>query len=919
MPKVAVLLYIYYPEKWNTIKQLLLQIKDYIDLFVAVCEDVNSVEVIKDCKKNFKPRKVILVKNKGLDLHPFLKQIEMLDENKYPIFLKLHTKSSLINNTLEWFTCLLNSTIGSEQIFKQNLQLLNNKKTGVLCDQNFITTNNERTHRPAIEHLCRILDINYTKVKLGSYMSGSIFFGKTCVFKKTFTAQNIKHIVKLLENGVDFKLNSSSYTHALECVLGYIVTRNNFIIEPCYTPSLKLFNNQLNKELTLIVTYNSICYIRENPLMHGLVTKRQDALLEIVWFHCDEKTYSYKLHGSVYIRETVNTPMEEFNALEYKCLQPDLLQLSDSEAYQHFTNHGKLEGRVERIDKIVKVFNNEYYSKEYGTTVEKAFDNYMEKGRFEGRLFAPEIIQKHFDYGFYISYKNCLGKSTVFNMYDAFFEDDERYTNNLLTFKNNTVLGATCCIYIANISTARDMYYAVNDVQELTKYCKHVIIVSTKPIKEYKCIINPKDTTNFLWYIQSIDKALKAIKKTYKNYIITTNKAVIMFDIKQTLLQLQNSNKDFTSITDCYTQHIYKGVPYYHLQSEMLHFKQKGLNMYSEFIQKFLKESSNTFLTDTVYEFSLTEFLIENKQTIGALLTPTHELEFFWKDLLTLKLNHQPSILHKHKIPVVHKNNLNYFTQLVPLTFKKEKHTFKINNFFNTGNNKYKEQKSVCVIMHVHYKDRVDEFKNYIKQINDKCNATFYITGNKDVFNLLKDKEVKMHYIASENKGMDIGPFLKVMELLYTQKKEYDFILKLQDKATTSWRKYCFNNLIGNLTNYLHLLQDRNTDVGGPYSLLTRLDEVNINTITDLNKRYKIPFDCSVELQSNAFIAGTMFIMKHKCFNNFIKKYNIDLKYEYEMLEQGKVTNMYATNTHAWERVFTCVIPTVMQTKVKCI
>ena len=919
MPKVAVLLYVYYPHKWDIIKQLLLQIKDNIDIFLATCEDIDCVKVIEECKELFNTQKVLIVKNKGLDLGPFLKQLETLDCTKYPIFLKLHTKVSSVNSTLDWSTCLFNSTIGSSYIFKQNIKALENIKTGVLCDQNFITSNNERAHRSTIEHLCSIVNIDYSKTRLSAFMTGSIFFGKTDTFKSVFTKQKTKHILTLLEEGVESQQKVSSYTHALECVMGYAVTHNNSNIKPCITPSVKLFNLQINKTLNLITTYNDTCYIKENPLMHGKVTNKKKDSIRIVWSHCDNKEHIYINQGEFFIRKDETAVENTFNVLEYKCLYADLIQLSDHDATQHYINHGKHEGRVELKSKIANVFNKHYYTKEYGVSEHTALENYIEKGRFEGRLFAPEILQTNFDYGFYISYRNINDNNTCYNMYDAFANKDKTDINNIVTFKSSNKLQSVCCIYVAEIHTHRDMYFALSDLEELTKHCKHVVIVSNKQIKGYQCIILKKQPENFLWHIQTIDTALKHINKNYKNYIVTTNRTVVLQGLKNILLKFQNSNRDFTSLTDCYSAHIYKGIPQYHLQCDILHFNHNCLQTYKDFIQNFLIKSYNTFLINELYEFELTEFLLKNNKTVGAILTPTHELEFFWKDLFTLKLNLQPSVLHKHNIPIVHKRNLNYFTQLIPQHFKKEHKAFKLKCFFKHTQSTYKLFKKIGIVIHVHYENRVEEFKQYINQINDKCDATFYITGNKDIYKQLKSKNIKMHFIESDNRGMDIGPFIKVMDILISQNKTYDFIVKLQDKATTAWRKYCFSNLIDNLIQYQNILQSDSVDVGGSYSLLTQLDDTNKSSITEFAQRYNIPFNYEREQQSNAFIAGTMFIIKHKCFNNFIKKYEIDLKYEYEMLEKGKVTNMYATNTHAWERIFTCVIPTVMQTKVKCI
>lgn len=566
MPKVAVLLYVYYPEKWSEIHDLLFQIKDSIDVFLAVCRDIDCTHIIQECKQNFCTKKVFVCENKGLDLYPFLKQLNTLNFKKYPYFLKLHTKKSLVDNTFEWSDCLLNSTIGTKEIFNQNLLLLENSEIGALCDQNFIITNNERTHKSAIEHLCNILDIDYEKVSLGSYMAGSIFFGKTKNFQEVYTKTRIQLIEKLLEPAESCSQLTVSYTYALECVLGYALAFSSLKIEKCYTPTKLLFNKQLNKNLNLVLTHRSTCYIKENPLMCGVVISQSNTTLNIIWSHCDNNEYEYILCNNVFIRNDKDSN-GKFNAIEYKNLYPDLIQLSSKEAEAHFYLHGKSEGRVECREKILKVFDKEYYAKEYNTKLENAFENYIEKGRFEGRVFSPEIAHKKLDYGFCISYKPYITKNNLYNnMYDVCL-NEKRYINNLIEYTDNNTLNTTCCIYVANIQCTKDMYYALNDLEELKKHCKNVIIVSNKQIKDYECVIclNP---VSFNWRLQFINIGLNHSNiHLYENYVILSNETTVISNINSILLKLQNNNKDVLSLTDCYTKHIHTGVPMYHLLS----------------------------------------------------------------------------------------------------------------------------------------------------------------------------------------------------------------------------------------------------------------------------------------------------------------------------------------------------------------
>jgi hypothetical protein len=166
---------------------------------------------------------------------------------------------------------------------------------------------------------------------------------------------------------------------------------------------------------------------------------------------------------------------------------------------------------------------------------------------------------------------------------------------------------------------------------------------------------------------------------------------------------------------------------------------------------------------------------------------------------------------------------------------------------------------------------------------------------------------------------MDIGPFLKLFHHLKTTDEEYDYIIKIQEKRTDHWRKYMINNLIENLYHYCLLLEEDRVSLTAPFRYILQLDDLNKLTIDYITQRYNIPFDYKFEQTYNGFVGGTMFIIKHKTFNNFIEQYNINLDYELSLLEEGAVTNEFATYTHAWERILSCVLPTVMKTELKCI
>jgi len=920
MPVVAVLVYIYHPHKWAEIRDLLLQCSN-IKLFVAMCRSTYDISVEKDCRKHFKGCKIEVCENKGLDIEPFLRQLSNLKSKEFPYFLKIHTKQSAVEGMgYNWTTNLLNSMIGSIDIFNSNINILMQDDVGAVCDQHFLISQNEKSHKAKIEHVCKLIGISYDLVKLGPFMSGSIFFGKTQTFKNVLTKNHTETVYYLLEpRDLSFR-ETSSYTHALECILGYLITAQGYTIKGSIVPLKKLYNKQLNKTLHLIITFNNTCYIQENIAMHGIVIESTDEELKIRWAHCDNAIHTYTGNNGVYTRVDEIT-LYSFNAIEYKEINSDLIHLTDEDAYEHYVIHGKVEGRACSLNQIRSVFDIEFYSLTYNINKDNIIQEYLTKGKQEGRIYSKVIIDNKFDYGYYISFSNHT-KQHLFNQYDALkhFKTTNNKCNNILTYKSSPKsLKDLTCVYVANIQTNRDLYFLESDIHLLRKVCKEIIVVSNTLVKHSNNIINIKTSNNHKWYAESLQLGLDSIKTKSYSYLILTNKTTILRDLNSVVLKLQNSDKDFLSLTDSYNEHPYLGLPLYHLQDELIHFKHKNLKLFKDSISECIEVTNNTYTFDDLFKFTISSYIIQHKKTLGSLLTATHELEFLWKDLIKVKLNLMPHILNKYEIPVIKKELLPYFTQLIPATFHKKKKTHRLVSWLQEKKTGKVNNKKICLILHVHSESHIPDFNIALKKVHSICkDITIYVTGKKSVFDKIYNAKYNMSYYPTENRGMDIGPFINLMNYFKRNKIVFDFVIKLQGKTTTSWRNYCFTNLTDCIKQHKDNMRS-DVSVSGPYGLLVPLDELNRSTITDFIKRYDIDFDYNNELNSNAFIAGTMFIINHKMFNMFIDKYKVDLNYEYQMLETGKVTNMYATQTHAWERILTCVIPVATQTKLKCI
>lgn len=932
MQKVAVLLYLYHTSMWDELFFLLEDLKN-IKLYIAVNEHIDTSVYAKQCNETFKDVVFTKVKAKGLDLYPFVQQIELLDSKETPFFIKLHTKRSIIqdkNFNFDWSNILIHSVIGSSEALVKNIQILqDNEQIGALCLENFILTHNETIHRDKIIELCKYFKIPYNSLQNSSMMAGSIFYGKTECFQKIFNKKNTNILKNYLEEIVSTQPTNSTYTHAFECVLSYLILHSGLSILPCYIDSIKIYNKQIDKNINLIRTYTGLCYIQENPLLNGTVVKQTEKEIHIKWKNTiDSNIQIYKKDNTeIYYRDEPPLSQELFNAVEYKSVNIDLLHLTNEEAEEHYFIHGIKEGRPQSHHEIEAVFDSKFYAKEYKT--DTPLNDFLTKGRFENRIYNPIVLNNTFDYGFYISYKNLLQiNNSLDNQYKALRsyinkkdKTKEKCNNIINTVNTYNVSNKTLCIYIGYINNRQDEYFIQNDLEVLNETCDVYIILNTKSkyIKSNKIKPCTKSTWEFDCYLEALKSSI--VTNDYKNVVLLTNKTTLLFSLKTFISTFESSGLDFMSLTDSNTKHIYSNKYVYHLHMDCIIFNTINKKTIVNFLQEFVK-TNITYTIAKVYEFEFTQNLIKQKKTFGALLTPSKELELLWNELLTVEINQKPELLFKHKVPAIQKHLLFYFKQLKTSFIKKANFPTRFQPRawleYTRHTDKLKYSKIAC-ILHVHTLTNVGELKDYIEILTNKCNIDFFITGKQDVYDKIYNKKYSMCFIETKNKGMDIGPFLYTLQYFKDKNLQYDYIIKLQEKKTTHWRRYLFTNIIENLEQYIDFLSEKDVSFTGAKSYLYPLDDLNKDTINHFLIRNNIPFNYEIESQYNGFFAGTMFIMKYSTFTDFIEKYKIDLVYEYEILEEGAVTNEFATNTHAWERILSCVIPTVQNTKLKCI
>ena len=291
--KIAVLLYLYDKTLLDEYIQLLKPIKSHISLYIGLCKDSSDQQssITGELDKTFDNYHLQLYDNKGLDIGPFLLQLDALDEKKHSSFIKLHSKQSLWGQlkNINWRIPLVNSLIGNKQIFLSNKKLLSNKNIGMIGNTGFLlNTDKEGLNGDLIEQIaveCLNIPIEQISRTDLSFLAGSIFWSKTSLFKKYFTRDVIQQLYPLLGKGKFNDRYQPTHAHALERIFGYIVgLSGSQIVDGMTNNKIQIVNQETMNSYHVVCCYDNKCYMSIDSTVSGLYYKLPSSIL-INWKH----------------------------------------------------------------------------------------------------------------------------------------------------------------------------------------------------------------------------------------------------------------------------------------------------------------------------------------------------------------------------------------------------------------------------------------------------------------------------------------------------------------------------------------------------------------------------------------------------------------------------------------------------------
>lgn len=220
--------------------------------------------------------------------------------------------------------------------------------------------------------------------------------------------------------------------------------------------------------------------------------------------------------------------------------------------------------------------------------------------------------------------------------------------------------------------------------------------------------------------------------------------------------------------------------------------------------------------------------------------------------------------------------------------------------------------KKVCVILHLYYVDLWGYFLPYLKTIDTDIDLYVTITdGHSGLFTDIHDaiiSEFPQAFIYSlPNKGMDVAPFLYVLNEIYSSKRTYDVIIKLHSKKSLAhsyelgerWRNQLTDALLGSLpklqNGYYACVGSNNTMVGSS-------SWIQNQNILGYEQQF---FKEEITFSDYEFVAGTMFMANFNLIMDWFVQNSIYDRF-YKEFEDGYIGD--GSIAHQLERVLGCLV-----------
>jgi lipopolysaccharide biosynthesis protein len=222
---IAVVLHLYYAEKWPMINRKLKLLKEQAkyDLYISLKEDASD-ELIESIKLSYPEVCIIKVPNRGRDVLPFIYILSYISKLNYELILKIHSKKSLHRDDgADWFESILNDLIPDDPLLlKSIIDTFDDKEVSFVgpAEQYIPMTVNYGSNSFYLNKVMKKIFDNNIRHKIqknpGKYgfFAGTMFWVRTSALK-----QFSRNIYKATDFRGEQGLIDATLAHAIERLL----------------------------------------------------------------------------------------------------------------------------------------------------------------------------------------------------------------------------------------------------------------------------------------------------------------------------------------------------------------------------------------------------------------------------------------------------------------------------------------------------------------------------------------------------------------------------------------------------------------------------------------------------------------------------------------------------------------------------
>lgn len=220
--------------------------------------------------------------------------------------------------------------------------------------------------------------------------------------------------------------------------------------------------------------------------------------------------------------------------------------------------------------------------------------------------------------------------------------------------------------------------------------------------------------------------------------------------------------------------------------------------------------------------------------------------------------------------------------------------------------------KKLCVILHLYYVDLWVYFLPYLKRIDTEIDLYVTITDDNlgsftDIHDAIISEFPKSYIYSLPNRGMDVAPFLYVLNEIYLGKRNYDVMIKLHSKKSLAhsyelgerWRNQLTDALLGSLPK---LQNGYFACVGSDKSMVGSSNWILNQKIAGYEQQF---FNEQITFDEYEFVAGTMFMANFHLIMDWFMSNSIYDRF-YKEFQDGYIGD--GSIAHQLERVLGCLV-----------